>query len=272
MNLIITTHGYIKSNHSVAPGHFLLGIELPADFPRPSPGQFVMLRNLQDGQSLLSRPFSIYGFKSDGSHAVLELLCRVAGRETMRLSYLSTGAKVEVMGPLGVGFTLNAQTKKLILLAGGVGAAPLAFFLSELNIKMKLPQVDVLLGAKTADVAAAMGERFGSLSRLLFATDDGSLGYHGPVTDILEKELSYQNNEDIQILACGPTPMTRALVRVIGNRPIACQVSLEERMACGVGACLGCVVAAKDGEGKMIYKSVCKDGPVFDIRELMWQL
>jgi dihydroorotate dehydrogenase electron transfer subunit len=262
--------GYVIGNAAVADGHFLLAIALPVSFPAPAPGQFVMLRNLQNGQSLLSRPFSVHGFRKDGKQSTIELLCRVAGRETLLLSRLGSGAKVEILGPLGKGFVLAQTVKRLILLAGGVGAAPLAFFIRELGQKAAMPSVNAFLGAKNAGIVTALGSRFAGLCSVRFATDDGSFGHHGTVTDILSEELQRCDYETTQILSCGPSAMTRELVRVLGDRPVSCQVSLEERMACGVGACLGCVVATKNGQGDTIYKRVCKDGPVFDLRELVW--
>ncbi|MHB8091279.1 MAG: dihydroorotate dehydrogenase electron transfer subunit [Syntrophales bacterium] len=268
---ITISAGQIIGNCDVAPGHFLLSIKLPGSFPAPVPGQFVMLRNLENGETLLSRPFSVYGFRNEGGQTILELLCRVAGRGTQLLSRLGAGGRVEVMGPLGHGFTVDPAVKRIILLAGGVGAAPLSFFLQEhVLTKSPLP-VTAFLGAKTSEIVTALQARFTGLSVLRLATDDGSAGYHGAVTDILGEELQAWDNESTQILACGPTAMTRALARLLGDNPIRCQVSLEERMACGVGACIGCVVATKDAHGEMIYKRVCKDGPVFDIRKLVWK-
>ena len=270
-NIRINT-GHIIASSDLAPGHFLLVIELPGSFPAPFPGQFVMLRSLHSAEPLLSRPFSVYGFRKDGDSAILELLCRVAGRGTQLLSRLASGAKVEVMGPLGRGFTVAPAVKEIFLLAGGVGAAPLSYFLQELVKAAPFPPVTAFLGARTAVIVTALQSGFAGLCELHLASDDGTIGYHGAVTDILAEKLRNGGNcEGTQILACGPTPMTRALVRVLDGRPVRCQVSLEERMACGVGACLGCVVAAKNDQGETIYKRVCKEGPVFDIAELVWK-
>jgi dihydroorotate dehydrogenase electron transfer subunit len=262
--------GHIISNNSIAPGHFTLAIELPEYFSQPLPGQFVMLRNIQNGENLLSRPFSVYGFQKVGRQTIMELLCRVAGRGTLLLSHLDAGAAIEVLGPLGQGFATAAGVKKIILVAGGVGAAPLSFLFRGLSIKSSPPQVSVFLGAKTAEIAVAMQSRFVGSTVTKVATDDGSYGYHGVVTDILGEELQKCDYQNTQMFACGPTAMTRSLVRIIDDKPIRCQVSLEERMACGIGACLGCAVATKDASGELFYKRVCKDGPVFDIRELLW--
>jgi len=270
-NIRINT-GHIITNSDLAPGHFLLVIELPGSFPAPSPGQFVMLRTLDRAEPLLSRPFSVYGFRKNGDSAILELLCRIAGRGTKLLSLLAPGARVEVMGPLGRGFTVAPAVKEIFLLAGGVGAAPLSFFLQKYVKAAPVSPVTVFLGARTAVIVTALQSGFAGLCKLHLASDDGTIGYHGAVTDILAEELRNGGNcEGTQILACGPTPMTRALARVLDGKPVRCQVSLEERMACGVGACLGCVVATKNDQGETVYKRVCKEGPVFDIAELVWK-
>jgi dihydroorotate dehydrogenase electron transfer subunit len=266
---IAVSRGLLISNSSVASGHFTLAIELPGSFPTPSPGQFIMLRNIQNGETLLSRPFSICGFRKVGRQSIMELLCRVAGRGTLLLSRLDTGAEIEVLGPLGQGFTVTPDVKKVVFVAGGVGAAPLSFLFHELTMMISPPAVALFLGAKTAEIATALQSRFVGPAVTYLATDDGSFGYHGVVTDILVEELKKCDYQNTEIFACGPTAMTRSLLSVLDDKPIRCQVSLEERMACGVGACLGCVVATKNAKGELLYKRVCKDGPVFDIGELL---
>lgn len=267
---MIATYGKVMGNIPLAPGHFILSIALPATFPEPSPGQFVMVRNLLSGKAMLSRPFSVYGFRREDNQSALELLCRVAGRETKLLSGLKAGADVEVLGPLGNGFMTKEHLKKILLVAGGVGVAPLSFFLRESAKYPSKTAVSLFLGAKTGEIAVALARGLSDSCAVQIATDDGSLGFHGPVTDILTAELNSGGCEETRILACGPTPMIRALARLLADKPIDCQVSLEERMACGVGACLGCVVPARNSEGDATYKRVCKDGPVFDLRELLW--
>jgi dihydroorotate dehydrogenase electron transfer subunit len=267
---MIMTNGRITGNVPAAPGHFILSIALPVNFQEPSFGQFVMVRNLLNGKAMLSRPFSVYGFHRDVHQSALELLCRVAGRETKLLSGLKAGAGVEVLGPLGNGFTIRKDVDRIILAAGGVGVAPLSFFLRERAKYPSKAAVSLFLGAKNGEIASALVKGLSDTCAVHIATDDGSLGFHGPVTEILAAELYSCDFERTQILACGPTPMTRALARLLEDKPIDCQVSLEERMACGVGACLGCVVPVRNSHGDAMYKRVCKDGPVFDLRELLW--
>ena len=272
INNVSTDVGFIRDNRKIAPGHFLLSIALPISFPVPVPGQFVMLRNTGNYAMILSRPFSVHGFRKDRNKAILEILYRVSGRGTLLLSNMNAGAEVKVLGPLGRGFACAPGVKKIILLAGGVGVAPLAFFLHrEMQNRENSASIDVYLGAKDAEVLKGMESRVqAGADEIRMATDDGSVGYHGPVTDILKKELRNFARDHTMIFACGPSAMLRSLALIIKDKPIDCMVSLEERMACGIGACLGCVVETEDKDGKTTYKRVCKEGPVFDIREIVW--
>ena len=264
--------GQVMENSGVAPGHFLLTIRLPLSFATPIPGQFVMIRDPDRGEPLLPRPISVYGFQREEDHAILNLLCRIAGRGTSLLSRLNPGSTLTVLGPLGRGFTIDPDVRQLLLVAGGVGAAPLAFLLQEGSLPNLLSgkrQVTAYLGAGTAELLTGLN-RFQGFCDLRTATDDGSCGYHGTVTELLAVDLGGYDAKSTLILACGPEAMIRSLALLLGDTRIRCQVSLEERMACGVGACLGCVVAIKEGEGRTGYRRVCHDGPVFDIGEILW--
>ena len=272
INEVSADAGFIRDNIKIAPGHFLLTIGLPGSFPEPVPGQFVMLRSAENSATILSRPFSVHGFRKERNKTILEILYRVSGRGTLLLSNMNAGAEVKVLGPLGNGFACAPGTKKMILLAGGVGVAPLAFFLQrEMQNGKNSASFDIYLGAKDAEVLEGLKSRIpAGAGEILLATDDGSVGYHGPVTDILKRELRNVAKQHAMIFACGPSAMSGSLARIIEDKAIACMVSLEERMACGIGACLGCVVETKDKDGKTNYKRVCKEGPVFDIREIVW--
>ena len=265
--------GFIEDNRKIAPGHFLMSIRLPISFPEPVPGQFVMLRSTGNYATVLSRPFSVHGFRKEGNNAILDVLYRVSGRGTLLLSHTSVGAEVKILGPLGRGFETAPGMTKIILVAGGIGIAPLSFFLQREMRKRENPVAfDIYLGAKDAETLEAMKSRVpGDAGEILMATDDGSVGYQGPVTDILKKELKNVAKEFTMILACGPSAMLKSLAMIMNDKPFACLVSLEERMACGIGACLGCVVETKDKQGATTYKRVCKEGPVFDIGEIVWK-
>ncbi|MHB9097874.1 MAG: dihydroorotate dehydrogenase electron transfer subunit, partial [Syntrophales bacterium] len=244
---------------------------LPLAFATPLPGQFVMIRETLVREPLLARPLSVFGFTRYEDHGVLELLFRVAGRGTHLLARMKPGEELAVLGPLGRGFTLPSGIRQALFIAGGVGVAPLAYLLhSGLLAAGAGDEIrkNFYLGARSAELLTAL-ERLRDFCELGICTEDGSHGYHGPVTAMLKRDIDRFDPGETIIYACGPTPMIRALGLLLKEHPIACQVSLEERMACGLGACLGCAVAIRSPEGKREYRRVCQDGPVFDLREVL---
>jgi dihydroorotate dehydrogenase electron transfer subunit len=224
-----------------------------------TPGQFVNIK-VSDGLApLLRRPISIHkvaGLK-------VKLVYEVIGPGTQVLAGRKPGELLDIIGPLGKGFDYRQSVKsgeaENILIAGGMGVAPLVF----LAQRMKLSKPLVLIGAKTKTQLLCVQE-FKTLGcTLKLATDDGSLGFKGRVTDLLKIVL--EQTQPRELFSCGPRPMLKAVVRIASVNHIASQLSLEEHMACGIGACLGCVVSTKSG-----YKRVCQDGPVFSGKELTW--
>jgi len=263
--------GKISDNRSVAPGHFLMRLRLPSSFATPAPGQFVMIRAAAQGEPLLARPLSVFDFHRYPDHCVLELLYRVAGRGTALFSGMRPGDEATVLGPLGRGFTLPAGIRRTLLVAGGVGVAPLHFL-----IRSGLPTVrgqspgaaTFYLGAKSRDLLTGV-EGLGGRCDLRICTDDGSRGHCGPVTDLLKRDIDDCDPKETVVFACGPAPMIRVLEPLLKDTLIPCQVSLEERMACGIGACLGCAIAVGGPGRKTEYRKVCEDGPVFDLRDIL---
>lgn len=234
------------------------------------PGQFIMLKaNPGCKDPLLSRPFSILRRAGESE---FEVLYRIAGRGTKMLSRMVEGEYVYVTGPLGNGFTFNGGDKTSIVIAGGIGIAPVYSIPS--NIKnINNGRTILFYGSRTASelyFKENTGEAFGEVN---FATDDGSLGFKGNVTDLLEKSLKDYSEDikmgsDISFYSCGPKPMLDSLVSVFNNYGLAerLQVSLEENFGCGIGVCLGCAVKIKENSGNTSdfeFKRVCKDGPVF---------
>lgn len=234
-----------------------VGVRAPQIARESRPGQFVHVR-LGDGlDPLLRRPMSIYRIRPEG----IEMLLRPAGRGSRMMIEKKVGETLDCLGPLGNGFTIHPSSRNLLLLGGGTGIAPLVA-LAELAVARGL-SVALLFGARSADRVFP--------SRLLppeveyvVATDDGSAGHRGPVTDLLR---DYHGWADA-IYACGPHAMFHSMLDIIRGARLqkSVQVSLEENMACGVGACFGCVVETRRGE----MKTVCEDGPVFEMRELSW--
>lgn len=216
-------------------------------------GQFVELYP-DNGVNLLSRPISICEInKDEGS---LRLVYQIVGKGTELFSKLKKGDSIRVLGPCGNGYSLKEGVS--LLVGGGIGVPPLLETCK--NIK---GEKIVVLGFRSGSFLKEDFEKLGA--KVYITTDDGSEGFKGNVVDLLKKE---NINADV-IYSCGPKIMLKFLSMWAEENNIECQVSMEERMACGIGACVGCVVQIKDGED-WVYKKVCKDGPVFDSREVMW--
>lgn len=259
--------GVILENRCAAPDHFCLSIRLAPAFATPLPGQFVMIRGSLVREPLLARPFSVFGFKRYADHGVLELLFRVCGEGTRLFSRMEPGDELAVLGPLGKGFTLPSGIRQIIFMAGGVGVAPLAYLLHSGFLATDTGdeiRKNFYLGARSVGLLTAH-ERLRDFCELGICTDDGSGGYHGSVTAMLKRDIDRFNPGETIIYACGPTPMIRALRTLLGEHPIPCQVSLEERMACGLGPVSGAQwqSAAREergstgGSARKVPSSIC---------------
>lgn len=198
----------------------------------------------------LRRPISICGI--DREIGTLRFVFQIRGQGTAELAALQPDAMIEILAPLGNGFPID-PTKKILLVGGGIGVPPMLGCAAELN-----QNATAILGFRNKN-AVILEHDFQSFgAKTLIATDDGSYGHHGLVTDLAQ-------NEDFDVIfACGPLPMLKAVTKLAGERSVPCYISLEERMACGIGACLGCAVSLYNDNGEAYYGHVCKDGPVFD--------
>lgn len=250
------TKSKILYNDEVGPDLYRLTFEAKEIAETAQPGQFVMVKTAPgtSDDPILRRPFSIH--RIDGKRVTI--LYKVVGRGTR---FLATEKKtIDLVGPLGKGFSIPEQGK-MALVGGGLGIAPLFFVAQQCVRKARssLPEDEnlILLGAGTAAEFPVVDD-FRQLGfKVLTATDDGSAGHHGQVTDL----MGTKNMEDQwNVLACGPSPMMRAVSEKCAEKKWECQVALEAAMACGMGACLSCAVQSKD-EGSFLH--VCKDGPVF---------
>lgn len=225
------------------------------------PGQFVMVSAGDGMDPLLRRPFSIHQIAAGG---LLQILFKVVGKGTQALAKLQTGQHMDILGPLGRGFA-HTNRHQHYLVGGGIGIAPLLFLAKQMLKKNESSAIKVLLGARTKDEIAPLVDDFKSLGLpVQAATEDGSLGRQGLVTDLM---IPIQNKDPVMVYACGPHPMMRAVAGVCRDKHWSCQVSLETMMACGLAACLGCAVLRADMNG---YVHVCKDGPVFDADDVAW--
>lgn len=223
------------------------------------PGQFLSMYT-DDGTKLLPRPISICEIDRDGE--ALRMVYRVTGPETgtEQFSRLQAGDKIEIVGPLGNGFPLEkAAGKRAMLMGGGIGVPPILELAKELAGELEPAQKMIVVGYR--DSQTFLKEEFEQNGALYLSTEDGSVGTKGNVMDAVREN---QLDADI-IYACGPTPMLRAIKAYAQENGIECYISLEERMACGIGACLGCVCKSreKDEHSNVNNKRVCKDGPVF---------
>lgn len=256
----------LREKQQVMPATFLLRLEAPALARAGRPGQFVMVRcaDPRSTDPLLRRPLALHRLHPE--QGSLELLVRVVGRGTAWLAARAPGDTFDLLGPLGQGFALPRPGRNLLLVAGGIGIAPLVAVADEALARGCA--VVLALGARTA-AELYPATLLPPEVELHVATDDGSAGRQATVIELLrDPDLGLLPWAD-QLMACGPRPMLVELSAAVRAgrlrwRTGFAQVSLEERMACGVGACLGCVVPTRQG-----YRRVCRDGPVFDLKDLL---
>jgi len=247
---LIITSSPITSHTELMPGVYLTWLEAPQIAASALPGQFVMVSCGED--TLLRRPLSIHQVDKNK----IALLFSVVGKGTHWLSQRKTGEEIDLFGPLGRGFSLMPASKNLLLGAGGIGIAPIAFLAQE-AVKQK-HQVKLLLGAATASQLYPT-RLLPPEIELVTATEDGSAGEKSTLTDIIPDHTDRAD----QVFACGPIPMYRAMAGKKYKKSV--QVSLGMRMGCGLGVCYGCTVRTKNG-----LKQVCKDGPVFELEDIVW--
>lgn len=252
----------VLKNERVAHDIYRMRLEAPHIAKKSVPGQFVHVKCDGPGGPLLRRPLSIHR----ASGRTIELLYEVLGKGTDILSKKRAGDALDMIGPLGTGFSrMDKGCSEVILAAGGIGVAPLLALAEKMAGDGKA-RACVIIGAKTKEHILCEKD-FRKLGlKVHIATDDGSKGKKGFVTAILKEMLSARIGKGCPgVYACGPMPMLKAVAAITAQSGASCQVSLEERMACGVGVCLGCPVETKAG-----YRMVCKDGPVFGAKDILW--
>ena len=300
----------VSSNKKIRHRFYKLRLEFVADaamaFADFRPGQFAELdlsgtalpavekipEDLLDAAErniLLRRPFSFTDVTADRDKTFAHLLYCVVGPATLRMTTLSAGDSVSIIGPLGNGFSVPEAKKTALLIVGGTGVPPLLHLAKVLTADSRTSKIEVIAfaGAKTAkelpfegqldEISQQLGfslpefAKYGIESQV--ATDDGSAGYHGFVTDYLAEWLgrSRLDSNSTIIYCCGPEPMLARVAEIAKDKNIDCQLSMERRMACGIGLCQSCAVECKvSSSNETIYKMCCKDGPVFDSREVVF--
>ncbi len=242
----------VDSNIKIAENTFLIGLNSQINLDNLQPGQFFNIQVSNNHFPLLRRPFSI----SDIIDDKIYFMYKIVGEGTSILSHKKKGEKINLLGPLGNNFNVS-NFENILLLGGGIGIAPFPFFSKKLVNK----NFKVLFGVRTKNEAHNYG-----LKNVLFSSEDGSIGKKGTVIDLLDEELKNLDFEKTKIYACGPNAMFRALQKYLINKNIECEVSMESAMACGFGICQGCPVEHNHSES---YKLICKDGPIFNIREIV---
>lgn len=263
--------GKVLSNETVGENCYWMRVVVASLFETPAPGQFVMLRIAGLNDPFLSRPLSVFSFSRKKHHGTLEFLYQVVGKGTQILAGLIPGSQVEINGPLGNGFERTALRKNVVLIAGGMGIAPVSYLIENLSKRKSVSSLTLYFGAREKTSLIGLNRAKKICDNVCVCTDDGSAGKKGLVTQLFQKDLKRFKPEDTSVFACGPKAMLRALSKVLQKGGWACQVSLEERMACGTGACMGCVVAVRDKSGRLAYQRVCVDGPVFRLNDLIWE-
>jgi len=258
----------IQFNRQIGKDTWLMGFRSKNLASRAKPGQFLMVhlgRTTKD--PLLRRPFSIHRIQDNNQ---LVLLYKIVGKGTLLLSCLKKDDSISVIGPLGNGFTISKPHEKILLIAGGMGIAPL-FFLAQFLDKVQKQKTTMFLGFRTSQEVILINELKNLNIDLSLTTEDGSSGIKGLVTDLLDEYRGQEVNQLSTIYACGPILMLKKIAQMATASNLRCYVSLEGHMACGIGICLGCAVKANNNTNKPYYY-VCQDGPVFSSEMIDWQV
>ena len=253
----------IRQNQRIQHDYYQLDLDAAPIARLAKPGQFVHVQFPEFQHRILRRPFSI--FDTDHESGRLSIIYKIVGEGTEHLSKLPPGTALDLLGPLGNGYTLFPANRKGIIVAGGYGCA--ATYLLPKNAPVP---PDVLIGGRTKD-DILLRQNFEHLGcELKVATNDGSEGHHGMVTELLAQAIAKAGNPPIA--ACGPNPMLKAISDIVEKNALDAEISLDHAMCCGIGACFACVVKCKaDTPDGWIYSRACVDGPVFKASQIWWE-
>jgi dihydroorotate dehydrogenase electron transfer subunit len=283
MAMMYDTTVAVLENRPLTGGHFLLSLHAPRQAQAARPGQFAMLHLLGRSDVLLRRPMSIYDVKTAAgkgkrrrrkSFEIIQFLYKVVGRGTRVMSELEAGDSIGLLGPLGHGFFEEEyldrarQTDETLLVAGGIGIAALlmpARRVAENGLRGRL-----FFGARSRAELVGVEDFRPWVKAVVLATEDGTRGRRGFVTQPLATYLEKNSSKKYLLMACGPTPMLQAVVKLAKRYDHPCLVSMENRMGCGLGVCLGCSIRVR-GEGHEAYQRVCTEGPVFWADKVVWE-
>lgn len=282
----IQTSVPVVENVRLATRTYRVRIECPEIARQIRPGQFLMLRLAGCDDPLLGRAFALYDTVDDanGQPVMVDVVYMVMGKMTSRLAEYQPGQLLDVWGPLGNGFDMGGfdvgETNRLIMVAGGIGQTPfLALGNQHLGRRQygestidaaNIPNVTMLYGVRSADLVAGESDFRSAGIDLRIASDDGSVGHRGFVTDLLAQVLDETVGENRQVVCCGPEIMMQRTAEVCQAAGVPCLVSLETPMACGVGICFSCVAKVRQPDGEWDYRRTCVEGPVFDAACIDW--
>lgn len=269
----------VAERRELATGTWLVRLEAPELAVRIKPGQFLMVRGDAGSDPLLGRAFAMYDVALDsaGNPLYVDIVFHVIGKMTGLLSRVAPGEPLVVWGPLGNGF-IPEPTEHLVMVAGGIGQTPFLAVAKEALGKQTFgreaataKRVTLCYGARSAEFHAGVDEFREAGVDVRLATDDGSAGHHGLVTDLLDLVIAEAESSDqLRVICCGPEPMMCAVGALCEDREVHCQVSLETPMACGLGICFSCVTRVRQSDGSWDFKRTCVDGPVFDSKQIVW--
>ena len=255
--------GRVASQHEIHPGFFWLELACPPGIPPTTPGQYLNLR-IDSDRHLFRRPFGVVGERRRKGEVVLELFYAVVGSCTAAMARWAPGDPVDCLGPLGAGYAVE-RSRPALLIAGGRGAAPL-LYLNQRLLEAGHPEVRVAFGVREKGLLFGL-ERLDP-ERLLLASDDGSVGFHGTVLQALEAARPEWLAGEPVLYACGPEVLLAAVARLAEARGLDAQVSLEGVYGCGVGLCRGCAVPLRE---ESRYLMQCIEGPVVAARRIDWE-
>jgi dihydroorotate dehydrogenase electron transfer subunit len=270
----------LGEHRQVARDTYRARLECPAIARRVTPGQFVMLRLADCHDPLIGRALAVYDTyaATDGLPAGIDVVYLAKGKFTCRLAQCRPGQRLEIWGPLGNGFPAE-RIEHLIMVAGGIGQTPFVALAKEYlggqrygDPPRQVPpasRVTLCYGARSADMLAGVEDFSAAGVDVRLATEDGTRGHRGLVTDLLRQVLA-ESSLPRRIVCCGPEKMLEAVAGIAARTGTECQVSLETPMACGIGICFSCVCRVQDPTGGWDYKRTCVEGPVFDAARIAW--
>lgn len=272
----------IDERIELATDTYLVRMKCPELAARITPGQFLMVRSKRASEAILGRAFALYDVirDEDGHPQSIDIVFHTVGKMTRLLAESPIGTPLALWGPLGNGFHIEPKQAHdhLVMVAGGIGQTPFLTLAKEClgresygeRRPSPMSKVTLCYGARSASYLAGVSDFEAAGVDVRIATDDGSAGHRGLVTDVLTHLLKSEQQNQIRVVCCGPEPMMEAVSKITSSHRVPCEVSLETPMACGLGICFSCVTKVEQPDGSWDFKRTCVDGPVFDAEKIVW--